>query len=257
MTSTTIKIIAMVLMLFDHIAEFIPGSPIWFHWIGRISAPLFIFCMAWGFYYTHDRKKYLIRMYFFGLGMGIIDFICNNFYPNPEVYISNNIFVTLFLIGVIVWMIEYFKNNRKKGGLYLLLFVIYQIISTIICIVAGESSNFYGVMSFLGAIFGNLIFNEGSFIFVFLGVLIYFIRNNKLGLIVSYTVFSCLFMGLEWLLDPSAAGLLYVNYQWMMITALPLMLVYNGKKGKGLKYLFYLFYPLHIVILFFIGNLFF
>ncbi|WP_414637085.1 TraX family protein [Acetobacterium sp.] len=43
----------------------------------------------------------------------------------------------------------------------------------------------------------------------------------------------------------------------MMITTLPLMLLYNGEKGMGLKYLFYIFYPLHIVLLFFIGNIYF
>lgn len=43
----------------------------------------------------------------------------------------------------------------------------------------------------------------------------------------------------------------------MMIASLPLMLSYNGEKGRGLKYLFYVFYPLHIVVLYFIGNLYF
>ncbi|MEG1783071.1 MAG: TraX family protein, partial [Oscillospiraceae bacterium] len=49
--------------------------------------------------------------------------------------------------------------------------------------------------------------------------------------------------------------LLYSNYQWMQIGALPFMLAYNGKKGKGCKYLFYVFYPLHICILFILGNM--
>ncbi|MBP8312513.1 hypothetical protein J4G49_07380 [Clostridium neonatale] len=40
----------------------------------------------------------------------------------------------------------------------------------------------------------------------------------------------------------------------MMIAALPFMLCYNGKKGTGLKYLFYFFYPIHIAILYLVGN---
>jgi uncharacterized protein involved in cysteine biosynthesis len=57
MSTTLLKLIALILMLIDHIAEFIPGIPVWFHWIGRISAPIFMFCMVWGFHYTRDRKN--------------------------------------------------------------------------------------------------------------------------------------------------------------------------------------------------------
>ncbi|MDU5111608.1 MAG: TraX family protein [Clostridium sp.] len=49
-------------------------------------------------------------------------------------------------------------------------------------------------------------------------------------------------------------NLFLINYQWMMVFALPFMLIYNGKRGKGLKWLFYVFYPVHIFILFIIGN---
>lgn len=46
----------------------------------------------------------------------------------------------------------------------------------------------------------------------------------------------------------------FTEYQWMMVGALPFLLAYNGKKGKGYKYFFYFFYPIHIYILYFIGG---
>ncbi|WP_100042808.1 TraX family protein [Lacrimispora sphenoides] len=41
MSSTSLKILAAILMLIDHIGEFIPGMPIYLRWFGRISAPIF------------------------------------------------------------------------------------------------------------------------------------------------------------------------------------------------------------------------
>lgn len=62
MTSTALKLLALACMFLDHTADYIPGAPVWLHWIGRIAAPIFFFCMAWGFHYTHDRKLYLRRI---------------------------------------------------------------------------------------------------------------------------------------------------------------------------------------------------
>ena len=98
MTSTTIKIIALILMLIDHIAEFIPGIPIWFHWIGRLSAPLFIYTMVWGLHYTHDRRKYLKRIYFFGSAMAVGDLILNNIIKIIFILLNFNANIQLFIV---------------------------------------------------------------------------------------------------------------------------------------------------------------
>lgn len=39
------------------------------------------------------------------------------------------------------------------------------------------------------------------------------------------------------------------NYQWMMIAALPFMLLYDGRRGRPVKWLFYWFYPLHLAVI--------
>ena len=50
---------------------------------------------------------------------------------------------------------------------------------------------------------------------------------------------------------------LTTNYsQWYALLSLPLLALYNGKKGKmKLKYLFYLYYPLHLVAIYAISML--
>lgn len=48
--------------------------------------------------------------------------------------------------------------------------------------------------------------------------------------------------------------LLNVHFQCFMIFALPLLLLYNGKRGKGLKRFFYVYYPAHILILYLIAQ---
>jgi hypothetical protein len=255
MSSTTLKLIALVLMLIDHVAEFIPGIPVWCHWLGRISAPLFMFCMIWGFYYTHDRKKYLIRMYAFGVLMGVIDLTFNNIFQKPYHYITNNVFVTLFIIGVIVWLIEYKQEDKKKGTNLILKFTAYQVVTTIICVLLDKLIPLYNTNLFVGALTGNLIFNEGSFVFVFLGVLMYFNKSSKKSISKAYGIFCLVYFLMTISSGHSIDALFMKNYQWMMIASLPFMLLYNGQKGKGLKYLFYVFYPTHIVLLFLIGNL--
>ena len=40
-----------------------------------------------------------------------------------------------------------------------------------------------------------------------------------------------------------------IQYQWIMILALPLILLYNHQRGKKCKYVFYIFYPVHIILL--------
>lgn len=254
MTSTTLKIFALILMLIDHIAQFIPGIPIWLHWIGRLSAPLFIYTMVWGLHYTHDRKKYLKRIYFFGCGMAVIDLILNNIIKNPYSPITNNIFVMFFLIGVIVSIKEYKKENPIKGKKIMVKFIIFQLLSTIICVLGMIFVPLNSSIMLISALFPNLIFCEGSFIFVLLGVLLYYFKDTKIITVKAYGIFCIAYFLISLSCGRNLNHLLFVDYQWMMIASLPLMLCYNGKKGQGLKYLFYFFYPIHIVILYLIGN---
>lgn len=250
MTSTTLKLIALVLMLCDHIHQFIGGAPIWLTWLGRISAPLFFFCTIWGIYYTHNRKKYLLHMYLWGIGMGIGDFVLSVLVPNPHSLPVNNVFVTLLLVGIIVSIIELYQNGEKTLFWKLFFaFIAMQIVSTILCFFSLRYAQFPMLQGIPGSILPNLLFCEGSIVFVAMGVTLYFTRNNKVKMSLWFFAFCLIFIPFG-----ALSTMLSKNYQWMMVFALPLMLLYNGKKGKGMKWLFYIFYPAHVFLLCWLGS---
>lgn len=279
MTNTKLKIIALIFMLIDHIGAFIPGMPIYLHWIGRLSAPIFIFCTVWGLEFTKSKTRYLVRLYLASLVMAMIQYFLQ---------IDNNFFRTLFSIGIIIFLIDSYKENKnlKYIGIYLL----WQSVSITICILSFKitwlSTDFCAVIlpTFLGSVF----YLEGGLVFATLGVLFYLTKRNKKAFISCYTLFCALYLfitvspilpvligklryyNLGFISDvvtytfdviirisPMSTGgsFLFQNYQWMLIGALPFMLAYNKQPGKKLKYLFYIFYPLHIIILFYVGKL--
>ena len=65
--STTLKLIAMISMVFDHVGDmFYPGL-LWPRMVGRIAMPVFSFCIAEGYLHTKDKNRYLSRMGIFAI----------------------------------------------------------------------------------------------------------------------------------------------------------------------------------------------
>lgn len=61
LSETGLKWIALVTMVLDHIHYFFSFTgcvPEWFSMVGRLGAPLFLFCLVEGFTHTHSRKRY-------------------------------------------------------------------------------------------------------------------------------------------------------------------------------------------------------
>ncbi len=258
MTTTKLKIIALIAMFIDHVGQFIPHTPEWFHWIGRIAAPVFIYALVIGYQYTSDRKKYIVRLYLCTLGMAILNFIINTLFNNTQIYITNNFFAPLFLILMFIYIFE------KKQIKYIAFLIIWQILALLLSILFVETSEWtilsdgFALYQFFGSIFGSILFVEGGPSFVLFGLLLYITRNTKIGISVVYILFSIFFYVAfsRWghiPEFPESYLIQFAGYQWMMIIGLPLIWLYNGKKGIGLKYFFYIFYPVHILILYLVG----
>ncbi|MDR5587795.1 MULTISPECIES: TraX family protein [Clostridium] len=258
----TIKILALILMTFDHIGEFMPYSmniPVWFHWLGRIVAPLFIFMVVEGFYHTHDRKKYIGRLYIWSVIMILGNTLIQKIMPHPsEIAIMNNIFATMFLITIFLQGIEFIKRYRvekeSKFMFYGLALIIGPLLIGIIILLTFDFLPM--ILMRIAMIFVPTPFLvEGGIAWIVLGIILYSCRGKKVALSILYTVFTAFIFVSGANGDYSLSNSFLINYQWIMIGALPLMLLYNGQKGKGMKYLFYVYYPVHVYLLYILGIL--
>ena len=262
MSTAALKYTALILMFIDHLGEFFPQDiPLWFRWVGRLSAPLFIFCLAKGLEKTRDRRKYILRLWASSAVMGTGNIFLILLFPNASVDLSNNIFSTMTLIAVIVWIVESFREDyQRKDNLNVPVYGLAGLV--LVQTVGGFLGNWltgFGMhwAKLMDALFPNVLFCEGGMDVVILGLILYFCGKKKKSLTIGYLAYC----GME-LFMAVRAGLIYGNmgfmfryfYQWMMAGSLPLMLCYNGKKGKSSKVFFYLFYPLHIWLLFILSN---
>lgn len=86
LNSFQIKVIALILMVFDHIHYIFSGIwdiPMWFTMLGRVSAPLFIFISANGMRYTRHPEKYMLRLWAGSVFMSFGNKLINTYFPLP------------------------------------------------------------------------------------------------------------------------------------------------------------------------------
>ena len=245
MTTFSLKLTAVVLMTLDHIGLYIPAAPAWLRWLGRGAYPLFLFCMVQGYAHTRSRKRYLLRLYLLSLFMTALGLFLNTRFLPEGGFGNHNIFLSLFLSGVLISPVELCQRARKQAGLLLGAVALVQVFYGLLPWLLPAARNLSGDV--LTGVVPNLAVNEFGFEFIALGLAMYFLRDRREALAAVYLVF-CIYQ--------FSAEALYGVFpvQWMMVLALPLMLRYNGERGRGWKWFFYVYYPAHTCLLFLLAR---
>ena len=214
--TTSLKLIAAATMLVDHIGAILYPGYRWFRIVGRIAMPVFCFCAAEGFHHTKDRTGYMLRLLVFAIISEYpFDMAFDGYFSLRSD--QNVMFTFLFAAAGI----RAFESIREKAG------------------------------SFTGDIAGCLaaaFFAAAADAF-----------NSDYGRFGVILVYLFYFMRSDPLLKLAAAAAYITAAQWGgtqldCLLAFPLIALYNGKRGKGLKYYFYAFYPLHLLVLYLISK---
>lgn len=252
-----LKVIALLIMTIDHIYYFfstLTEMPIIMTLIGRIAAPVFVFMVAQGFAHTRNRGKYLLRLYACATLMQFGNLLINTYFPMQNgAIVINGIFSTMACIVFYLLCIEGVRSavKAKKWGKLLLCLagIILPILATPAIALLMMNAPSVGRIALL---FLPLpVFVEGSFIFVIMGIGLYYARKSKLALSLFYTIFLAVLAVFQLSAlqgDPAQFWLTIQVTVWMWL-ALPFMLLYNGEKGRGMKTLFYAYYPAHVYFL--------
>lgn len=232
LTAAVLHIIAMTLMLMDHLwATLLPAKE-WLTCAGRVAFPIFAFMAVEGYFHTRSFKKYILRMLLFAVLSEIpFDLMYGGtwFYP-----VHQNVLWTFLLSLLGVWLME---QVRKKGKTWMYLLV------CVLVVPAGLVLGTLCMVDYYGA--GVLT------VFVF-----YFLHGRK------WWCFLGQLAALYWLNVELLGGLMYpvqlfgmefeLCQQGLALLALIPIWLYRGRQGyhsKPFQYLCYAFYPVHMLLL--------
>jgi hypothetical protein len=213
-----LKWTAIITMTSDHIGAVLYPDYTFLRWIGRLSFPLFAYLLILGIRNTSNIKKYFIRLFIFALISQIPFFLAIDVGPFDHL----NIFFTLSSGLIFVY---YFR----KGSM----------------------------IAFFPIIFSSIFpFDYGIYGIATIGCMYFLVKNKNFGIILLILL-NILF-------------LIQSQSQFLSLLSLPLILLHNNGSLIGKikfdkksvipiwrKYFFYFYYPLHLLILYFIKQIYF
>ncbi|MFQ7265073.1 MAG: TraX family protein [Lachnospiraceae bacterium] len=204
---SVLKWIAVLTMVIDHVGAILFPDQIWMRVIGRVAFPVYAYCLAEGFRYTSDYRRYLGRLALFAI-LSEIPFDLA-FYGVPFSFAHQNVFFTLTLGLILLWVLERFREQLLLcAGAFVVL-----------CFLAQALHMDYGAGGLL-MVFAFYLARQGTSPWIGWGI---FVFINLFGY---------------------AGGV-----QWAAIIALLPIGLYSGKAGKKKQRFFYWIYPLHLLLL--------
>ncbi len=211
---TSLKLIAMISMVFDHVGDmFFPGA-LWMRMIGRLAMPLFSFCIAEGYAHTRNKQRYLLRMGVFAL---VSEIPFDLAFEGRVGLGHQNIMLSFFLAILALMLFDRIRGEGKEHA-------------------AGKT--LLGILCALAIAVLALLLRADYTLFAVLAVFLFYVLRDRPALLRCGA-------GVGFLALTRTVG----YYRATGLSLIPLLL-YNGKRGRGLKWLFYAFYPGHLLLLY-------
>lgn len=231
-----IKILACVFMFIDHFGLiFYPEIKI-FRVIGRFAFPIFGYLIAEGCKYTKNKLKHFLTLFIFA-------FVCQFGYYlyNKSLYMS--VLVTFTLSQACIFSLQFFKKCLFEKDIFYKLTsgILFGVILSICIVFCQNFEVDYGIFGVTFPLICSLFDFKGIDVKKAVNVLDNFYVSLGLFFIANLTL---------------VIGNPLGNIQFFSLLSLPILLLYNEKKGKlNLKYFFYVFYPVHLIALEFVAML--
>ena len=240
MDSRLLKILAVVLMTVDHVGLLVFPHVEILRIIGRLAYPLFAFLVAYGCIKTRNLSGYFLRLIAFAVWLEIAWVVL----PVGEVR-NHNIFFTLAFGVLAVWTVNaLWKNAPAKEGFVdrMFLLAISVLLAGFVALTAGLLQVDFGVAGVaLIAMFYASLKAQGC------------VKNRRMiwlslhfiGPVMALAVFNGLLHGFfDW------------PVQWWSMLAAVILWTFVDKRLRvnwAEKYFFYVYYPLHFLILLWIS----
>ena len=208
-----LKILAIITMTIDHIGAIMYPNIDIFRIIGRISFPIFAFLLVEGFKHTSNKLKYFLRLLLFAvIAQPIYDYAFNNH--------ELNILFTFSLSFLLLSSLEFIKKiiNKYSKGIENYLY----------------KTVFYSLIYILFVLFSIILNVDYQALGISLVFIFYLVPNLYLSFLLY--LLAVIFLATNTIQFYSLLSFLFIY-------------MYNGEKGKNIKYFFYLYYPLHLLIL--------
>ena len=230
LNKSQIQILAIVAMAADHCAFLMPDRFLYYlcHIIGRMTIIIMSFFVAEGYFKTHNIHRYIIRMGIFAL-ISQLPFYLYGSAQLPqslhamlsEGFRRGSVIFTLFIGLCMLTVIKsHVKPVLKLAAVCFALFLTYN-------------SDWGWVCLLWVALFGKWHGQTQKQIIAGVAVLLLYTAVRIADGIIG------------------DGDIIWAFVQLGGLLAFPLLYLYNGEKGNAPKFAFYIFYPLHLLILYF------